>query len=208
MDLHRIIIGNISRQLERWFGVHLWHIFLRDVDGNFTLPEDLDLRFEFKLLSHEELLCATQDTPLDMSLEFLEAANDRGDFCMAALENGLVVAYSWRTLYKAPLFDDLWICIDRDNAFYGYKALVLPEVRGMRLAGILRRLLDVEFSKMGLAPGLSYVAMHNLASLASVEREVSQKHAGFVVICNWSFWRYIYCSSKVRPWLSIENITP
>ncbi len=200
----RVLIAAILLRLQRYFGIHFWAISSRRLSAFDMTPEHAR-RFEFRLLTLEDALEASQNPALDLPSNFVRAAFERNDVCFGAYEKENLVAYAWRSLTCAPVTNGLWVRVDSQHHRYGYKALVLPEYRGMRLNTSLRRFSDAYFIERGIKKSIADIDLHNLSSQAAHGRDSGRKRlgfAGFVSIRG----RYLTFRTKgVRDTMSFEK---
>lgn len=199
------LMARVLRNLERHCGLHLWSVQTRPIYPKFEMPHEHAERFTFRRLDLDDALAAARDPALLLPEEFVRAALSRGDICVGAYDGDRLVAYTWRTLTCAPVTDTVQIRLLRKSTRYGYKALVLPAYRGMRLNHSVARFWDHNFLAMGVDHDVGYVALHNLASMRSTFRDPNRKrigYAGFLQIGDryWSFR-----TRGVRDYLAIEH---
>ena len=160
-------------------GLHLWVVHVRPLASDFVIPPEHAQRYEFRRVMFAEALAQSRGNPqLNMSQAFLESAFGRGDICVGAFDAGRLVAYTWRSLDRAPIEDGLWLKIVRPNCRYGYKALVLAEYRGQRLNETVRSFYDREMVAMGVRQNVAYIDLHNLPSLKA-HRGLRRERIGF-----------------------------
>ncbi len=163
--------------------------------------------FEFRALTLQELLIAAQNPELGLSPEFVRFAFSRGDICTGCLHENALVAYSWKTLSRAPIARRLWICIDQQPQFYGYKAFVLPKFRGRRLSTSVARASDAVLARAGAKWGVSYTAVSNLESREVNFRNADRTPRGYAGY--WEIGRYYlsFRTSGVKPFIKFERST-
>ncbi len=198
-------MARVSRALERYLRIHLWAISTRPMYRDYDVPLELAEAFEFKLLTIDELRSAAIERHRGLDAEFIQDARTRGDTCFAAIQNGSVVAYNWHSRTKAPVLENLWLQVEHPQAYYSYKSWVSPGLRGLRMSETLRGLYDAKFSSDELTSAFGYVSLHNLASMASLERNPEQKRCGYAVILNGKRKARTWCTSKARAWVSFES---
>ncbi len=202
----RVLTAELLLRLERHFGIQIWSIHIRMLSETFTMPPEHAARFEFRLLTLEESLQASQNPALDLSPDFIRAAFDRGDVCFGAYENKNLVAYAWRSLNSAPVANGLWFRVEcHPRRYYGYKSLTLDEYRGIRLNGSLIRYSDAYFFERGIKGNISYVALHNLSSRASYSRRPNQKRIGYAGFICWGKRYWTFRTKRVREAMSFEK---
>jgi hypothetical protein len=104
-----------------------------------------------------------------MSLRFVTNAFKRDDICVSAYLQGRMVAYVWRAHKPCPHAFGLWVEFPAPYR-YAYKALTLPEHRGLHLQPTLGPLSDELSLARGATLGLSFIETHNYPSLALARR--------------------------------------
>ena len=201
----RVLIAAILWRLQRYFGINIWAISSRRLSANAMTPEHAR-RFEFRLLTLEDALEASQNPALELPSNFIRAAFQRNDVCFGAYENENLVAYAWRSLTCAPVTNGLWVRVDSQHHLYGYKALVLPEYRGMRLNTSLRRFSDPYFIKSGIKKSMiGSIDLYNFSSQAAHGRDSDRKRLGFAGFISVR-GRYLTFRTKgVRGTMSFEK---
>jgi hypothetical protein len=204
VGLRRTAVSAVLQRVERYLGIHVWAIFLRPAYRSFELGPEYS-QFEFRCLTEADLRSAAADPQLAMTSAFIDAALARGDACFGAWHEGRLIAYLWRSVTAAPLFDDLWIRIDLQPQFYGYKTLVLPQYRGLRLFQVLRALFDPQYVEHGLTEGVSYVAVRNLPSIASVELDPELDRIGYAVVFAPDRYRGALLTGRARQRIRFER---
>ncbi len=199
----RVLIASILSRLQRYFGIHIWAISSRRLSAFDMTPEHAR-RFEFRLLTLEDALEASQNPALDLPANFVRAAFQRNDVCFGAYEKENLVAYAWRSLTCAPVTNGLWVRVEHHR--YGYKALVLPEYRGMRLNTSLRRFSDPYFIKSGIKKSMiGSIDLYNFSSQAAHGRDSDRKRLGFAGFVSVR-GRYLTFRTKgVRDVMSFER---
>ena len=96
--------------------------------------------------------------------------------CHAALKDGQVVSYAWRSSTAAPHEADISVVVP-NSLSYGYKAFTLPEFRGQGIyPGIAQREVS-KCSSLGLTTGVSFTELRNTASLRA-DRTIGNRRVG------------------------------
>jgi hypothetical protein len=203
--LLRTAASRVLKLLERYCGVNLWSVHTRPIYPNFEIPLHHANRFTFARLDLDDALAAARDPELDLSADFVRAAFGRGDICVGAYEGDRLVAYVWRTISRAPITDDVAIRLLRSATRYGYKSLVLPAHRGMRLNVSVARFWDHNFLAMGVNEDVGYVALHNLASMRSSLRDPNRRRIGLAGFIRVGGWHWSFRTRRVRDYLRIES---
>lgn len=107
----------------------------------------------------EGLIAAGAPLPEDA----VEASSSRGDECLGiTTDAGQVVGFTWAQVGRAVC--DSWPTPLAPDEAYLFGMYVIPEVRGLNLAPILRRLHYRELLGRGVRVGYSVTARHNIPS--------------------------------------------
>lgn len=139
-------------------------------------PDDDDL--QIRIASFDELrAAATAAQASGLTPDFVDAAEGRGDVCIAAFDQGQIVAYVWRSFSRAPHEDSIWVQVESPY-WYTYKMHTVPAYRGRRLAGLLTRSGDQVCRTRGLRAGVGFVETHNYPSLHA-NRHAGARPVGF-----------------------------
>jgi hypothetical protein len=118
---------------------------------------------------------------LDFRRESVEAALARGDVCVGAFAGDQLVSYSWRAtrgpVRHTPEWDVTW----NPGLVYRYKALTLPNYRGLHLNEALAKTVDRHLAKQGHLVGVSFVEVVNLSSMRTLRRKGRRRvgYAGY-----------------------------
>ncbi len=107
-----VLISKVLSIFERYFGILIWSIQIRDTTETLPISPEHAARFEFRQLTLDETLQASQNPALDLTSDFIRAAFARGDICLGAYENQNLVAYAWRSLNSAPVANGLWFRVE------------------------------------------------------------------------------------------------
>ena len=195
----------ILRNLTTHLNFHFWAIQTRNLEPDFVPPEEHTNEFDFRTLTPDEILIAAQNPELGITQAFVHSAFARGDICTTALHGESLVACSWKTLSRAPVAKRLWICIDQQPQFYGYKAFVLPKYRGQRLSTSVAKASDAELVKAGAKWGVSYKAISNLESRAVNFRNDNSTLRGYA-----GYWKigsrcFSFRTPGAKPFISFER---
>lgn len=125
--------------------------------------------WQYQLLTEAELVQFSRDPELEMTPEFIRAAAKRGDICVGALRNQVLVGYSWFAFETAPHLDGLWVAFPR-GARYGYKSFVRPAFRGAGLMTSISLYSDAICRARGKTSGIGFIDTHNFASYRAAHR--------------------------------------
>lgn len=140
------------------------------------LPDDEGL--QIRIASFDELRAAAAAAQASgLTPDFVDAAETRGDICIAAFDQGQIVAYVWRSFSRAPHEDSIWVQV-QSPYWYTYKMHTVPAYRGRRLAGVLTRFGDQVCRTRGLRAGVGFVETHNYPSLKA-NRYAGARPVGF-----------------------------
>lgn len=145
--------------------IMVYQVHLREHSPNPKLPE-LENGFEIRIMSHEELLKYCDDPELNLEKDKINEAFARGEICVAALYNGDIVSYVWRSFTATPHMDGVWVDFKKGYRF-GYKAFTRPKFRKKRLQHAVTLFTDKLMLERGISQGIGVVATHNYASLIS-----------------------------------------
>ena len=198
-------LSTVLRNLDKYLNFHFWTIQTRSPEPDYVPPEEHNNTIEFRKLTLEETLAAAHDPELGLTEKFVRCAFARDDICTGALLKGTLVAYSWKTLTRAPVSNRLWIRIDRQPQFYGYKAFVLPQFRGKRLSPSVARASDKHLVSAGAKWGVSYIAVSNLESRQANFRTESRVLRGYA-----GYWRigdfyWTFRTKGAKPFIEFEH---
>lgn len=206
--LRQVLCGRLFSYLER-LGVHVWVVQTRPLHSHFDMPSAHAARFRFALLTLESAgNAATRDSRLKLPETFLHAALARGDVGCGAFEGDRLVAYTWRTMTRAPVAGPLWIHLLDATSRYGYKSLVLPEYRGSRLNVSVARFHDRWFVERGIHRDVGYVALANLASLRSTYRDPERVRVGYAGYLRLGSRYATFRSRDVRRYFELVTADP
>ncbi len=172
-------VGWFFRKLDEWFELQVWVVQTRPLITGFEMPQELADRFTFRGLNQDDLVAVCGIPGFDLTEDFVRQAFARGDTCDGVYDGEELIAFTWRTTELAPVIDDLWLRFTGEGMRYGYKALVLPAYRGMRLSHANARHHDLRYRSEGIFTDISYIALANLASLKNAYRDPRRKIVGF-----------------------------
>ncbi len=127
---------------------------------------------DVRLATAEDLERACRQPELKLSRDWVRAAQDRGDMCVASFAGERMVAYMWRSFSAAPHLHGLWVHFEKPYR-YGYNAFTLPEFRGRHLSEAMGPILDPHSLAHGFTHAISFIESHNYSSLASDMRRGS-----------------------------------
>lgn len=138
------------------------------------LPPEVEIR----LLDATEIRSYVDRAGLDLRSDSVDAALARGDVCVGAFVAHQLVSYSWR-VFRGPVPHNAdWGVIWNPGLVYRYKALTLPEYRGLRINEALAKTVDRHLAKQGHEVGLSFVEMTNVSWMRTLTRK-GRRRIGF-----------------------------
>lgn len=163
----RAIYALLMVRLHRHIGLAICRVTARPLTTGAT-PASQPQR-EYKVLTEAELVRFSRDPDLEMAEEFVRAAYKRGDICVGALRNGLLIGYSWFAFDTAPHLDGLWVSFP-PQARYGYKSFVRPAFRGSGITTDISLYSDSISRQRGKTSGIGFIDTHNFASYRATHR--------------------------------------
>ncbi|MCE5267156.1 MAG: hypothetical protein LLG00_04665 [Planctomycetaceae bacterium] len=128
-------------------------------------------RFEFRFLSANEIRLAAADPASDLDGVVPESVEVDGNWCLAALDDGKVVNYTWYAAgHSQPQHSfGVGLALPTDTA-YLYKGFTRPEYRGRRLQeATIRRAAEL-FRPMGIRRFVAMIEYGNWSSLRCHDR--------------------------------------
>lgn len=133
---------------------------------NLTCPDGYTSGF----LSESQLRRYAMDPRNDMDSDFLDEALAKGDRCYAMLKDNQLAAYNWYSLQPTRIHPPELVVEFDPQYVYSYKAMTLPEHRGLRLAPISAAQALQWYQQCGKKGLVSYVESHNFDSLKPGQR--------------------------------------
>ncbi len=153
-----------------------------------------------RIADKEDMTRAVAQGDSEISADFAEVAMARGDHCAAAFDGDRMISYAWRTYACAPFHADrhcdVWLEIAPPFR-YGYKALTLPEFRGLRLQDQLIGVSDELCLRRGLTHALGCVETHNFSSLRA-DKKRGTVLSGYVVLFHIAGKTFLWRSPGAR----------
>jgi GNAT superfamily N-acetyltransferase len=173
-----MLYAKLMRRLSRW--LFICRVMVRDLSRAGPPAGAL----HYRVLTGDELLAHCADAELELSARQVRAAYARGDVCVGALENGVLVGYTWSGFGRAPHVEGIWVEVEV-QARYNHKTFVRSAWRGKRIAAGLALAADALCLDRGLHRSISLVETHNRASLRAFGRVGYRAAgiAGYVQIC-------------------------
>jgi hypothetical protein len=178
----RSVLIRIMSMLRRHVGLHIYRINLRPLVRQSPQPY-LPGGITVRIVSPEELLKGVDDPELDLRLDFVRAALDRGDMAFGAFEGHRLVGYTWRTFAAAPDRDGLWARVSHPYQ-YSYKAFTRPSHRGKRIHVAITFVADTYLLGRGYAFEVGYMEITNFSSIG-VANFLGRQRIGYAGYVKW-----------------------
>jgi hypothetical protein len=178
----RSVLIRIMSMLRRYTGFHIYRINLRPLARQSPQPY-LPSGVTVRIASPEELLKGADDPDLDLRLDFVRAALDRGDMAFGAFERDRLVGYTWRTFAAAPDRDGLWARVSHPCQ-YSYKAFTRPSHRGKRIHVAITFVADAYLLGCGYAFEVGYMEITNFSSIG-VANVLGRRRIGYAGYVKW-----------------------
>ena len=145
-------------------------------------PPGSDPRFDFRILSPDELAAFGQDPVYEVEPAFVVRASRGHDVCFAALDGPRLASYGWFALG----------CIEREHCevamsypahvAYSYKGFTHPDYRGQGLYAAVKRRALQALAARGVTTFISSINWTTWASLRSNDRLGYRKLGRLVLI--------------------------
>lgn len=185
----KAVYSSLMAMLSKWFGIQIAILNTRDFSNASEVPE-VPEDYRVKILDEAELQSASEQADLDISPEFITQAVADGGYCAGAFHKDQLVSYVWRAYRSTPIHDRLVLNFPAPIR-YGYKALTLPEYRGLHLQHAIALYSETHDRAAGYTEHLAFIETHNYPSIISDERRGNQV-IGYLVwidnrFLNWSF---------------------
>jgi len=143
----------------------------------------------YRLLSAPEVQEVSRDPALQLTAEFVRAAQARGDSCIAAFDGKQVAAYAWTAFRSGVYRNDVWVKVD-PRACYVYTVFVRPEYREGKVTDALHTVADQFWLWTGKRFCMSFIYDHNAVEIEQARRCGGQTiaHAGYIepMGINWA----------------------
>ena len=156
--------------MKRVFGLHLYAVQVSSSDSGGEMPR-LPREIEVRILSPDEIRSYVGRAGLDFRQASVEKALARGDVCVAAFKANELVSYNWRAVRGPVPHTPNWEVIWEPGLVYRYKALTLPDYRGLHINEALAKTIDRHLATQGYVMGLSFVECTNLSSMRTLKRK-------------------------------------
>ena len=162
----RAVYASLMRLVRPWF--FLCRITTRPIDPDIVVADHYD-GIVMRQASRDDLLAAIEAYPAQLSLEFVDAAEVRGDFCVGAFDGPRMVAWAWASSSTAPHGDGLCVKVDAPYS-YSYKWFTHPEYRGNGLVPQISLLRDKISAENGCTDVVAFTETSNYSSRQSAIR--------------------------------------
>lgn len=174
--------------------IRLYQISSRSLDA--ATPPTETPADEIRFATREDLVTAAQQIPEELSVEFIDQALGRGDQCLAAFKDNMIVSFGWRAYGgDAPHTSKIWVRV-RPPYRYGYKSYTRPEFRGLHIMDARRH--DSECISRGFTKGISFIETHNLPSLRRSWRRADKDLIGYAGHINLFGTHFFFRTPGVR----------
>jgi hypothetical protein len=163
----------------------LSQVELRPLRSNSTLPDlpELPEGWHVRVATTSELVEAAADPANDLNAEWVRAAHQRGEVCVAIFDGTRIASYVWRAFGPTPYEKGLWVHFDSGYP-YSFKAYTPPEYRRRRLQHYVSLYLDNWQLERGYNQVISYIETHNYPSLTSSKKRGNRRvgFAGYITL--------------------------
>lgn len=193
--LWRALYSQAMQLAAKMFGLRVARINRRTLLSDIDIPE-LPGGYAVRQLTNADYEAAVKDAKLSTSAEFVETARAQGSFCVGAFYGGELVSYVWRAFGTTLAQDGFSLVLQKPNR-YGYKALTLPDHRGLHLQNVITLFSDRTCIEMGYTYAISYIETHNYASILSDARR-GNECVGWISWISRGRFRWCYTSRGAR----------
>lgn len=167
---------SLASRMRRYLGINVVRVLQRELGcaalGYVAQPR-CARNIECRVLSEQEALGFASDPQLELTPPWVRNAYAGGGVCIAAIESGRLLGYTWLAFGVTRYAGG--VSIRFDGRFrYSYKSFVRPECRGQRIAQALHALADRPDLRRGRSYALNFVELDNHPSLAALERAGSR----------------------------------
>jgi hypothetical protein len=113
--------------------------------------------------------------------DFIHAAFEKGDLCIALFQGSRLLAYYWRGMGQTQHLDGLWVEFDAKYC-YSYKAFTHPDFRRSGLQYTVSMWADPLLLERGYGHSIGFVETHNFPSVMASARRGSVRagYAGYL----------------------------
>ncbi|MEM6820063.1 MAG: hypothetical protein AAF578_14865 [Pseudomonadota bacterium] len=143
------------------------HLLVADViSKQIEDPKDKKINTDLVVreASRAELAEACKNRGLDLSSSFLTAAEQRDDLCIAAFDEGALVAYSWVAFSGAPHASDVAVVVPPPFV-YIYKSFCAPTHRGRSIMRDVGWERDRHALRRGRTHAIGFIEWGNQSSM-------------------------------------------
>jgi len=156
--------AGLYRVVQRVVGLHLFVINSRELDAGQAAAAQAGVAVGGVARRVQDAdwpqICA--DPALNISEDFVRAAQQRGDVCIGYFQDDALVSYFWCGFSRVPAQHGLQVRVPAGYS-YAYKALTLSSHRGQRLQQVLTQVNDAMLIEAGLRYNIEYIAVDNFA---------------------------------------------
>jgi hypothetical protein len=198
-----VLIRAVS-MLRRYVGLHIYRINVRPLARQSPEPY-LPSGITVRIVSPEELFKAADDPELDLHLDFVRGALDRGDMAFGAFAGDHLVGYTWRTFTAAPDRDGLWARVSHPYQ-YSYKAFTRSSHRGQRIHVAITFVADAYLLERGYSFEVGYMETTNFASIG-VANFLGRQRIGYAGYVKWFGCRILFRTPAVKK-IGVELFEP
>jgi len=142
---------------------------------------------EFRQVRDDELTSLGADPRLNLGVDFVAGAIERGDTMFGAYDEAGLVSYVWRARAWAPHVDGLRVRVEPPFC-YCYNSYTVPEYRGRRISPTVHLYSDSRMVDEGYTYRAGFVALTNLESIA-MGKHMGSVPIGYAGYTRW-FGRY------------------
>lgn len=169
-------------------------------DQHISIPSDYSIR----QMTPTGLIPYTGKNTLDA--EFLQQAEQRGDYCAAIFQGDELVGYRFASCTRAPVTPQLDIIIPQGFS-YGYKAWIKSEHRRKHLDKAAANMIDLVISRETGRRSIWYIEKGNFPSRMSGYKHPSERPLRMGT-CGWLtvFGRQIPFNSRTARWVGIRIV--
>ena len=172
------------------------------------LPKQLPKEYQTRLMEPIELVQYAKPEN-DLSIEFLEESQVRGDECTVSFYEGEVVGYLFTALKRTRVTDELDILIPSGHA-YGYKSWTHRDHRRKGLTGVRLRVKQDWRDKTGnkRPKTVWYMEYHNYPSMLNNNYRPPHERPLYLGVVCWARWfgRVFVYNGRRAKWMGVVLI--
>jgi hypothetical protein len=150
----------------------------------------------FRPVALKELNELTIDSDMDLSQNFIDKSQVRGDICIGAFYDDQLVGYTWRTTKPVEIDGAIWIRFS-DTGYYRYKSFVSPKHRRKNLFEYMKAVSERPLLEKGCDKLIACIESHNYASLLASSKS-GEKTIGYSAYIKNRFGFYSWDSSGAK----------